>query len=230
MRFVFALVLPLIFLATPVHAETRECPGSATVIVYGEHRDYVMACSAAAKTIGFFREMGFMRETPMMISMKDSVQLEQGFAGEAYGQCDPAMGYIEVISYKSHQRLKTRDQMFGVRLNAALHESIIVYEVAHALADMHFSEREMHGAVHEYIAYVVQIATLPEVTRRNVLRRHSVAALDDEKAINFFNYTDGPQVFGVRSYKHFMQQRDHNYYLLRLFAGDSPAYQQGLDI
>jgi hypothetical protein len=230
MRFVFGLVLPLIFLGTPVHAETRECPGSATVIVYDEHRDYVMACSAAAKTIGFFREMGFMAETPMMISMKDSVQLEQGFAGEAYGHCDPALGYIEVISYDRHERLKTRDQMFGVRLNPALHESIIVHEVAHALADIHFSVLEIPGAVHEYIAYVAQIATLPEVTRRNVLRRYADAAFHDEKAINFFTYLDGPQIFGVRSYKHFMQQRDHNFFLLRLFAGDSSAYQQGLDI
>ncbi|MDH3700578.1 MAG: hypothetical protein OEU46_04620 [Alphaproteobacteria bacterium] len=230
MRFVLGLVLPLMFLGTPVQAEMRECPGSATVIVYEDHRDYVMACSATAKTIGFFRELGFLTETPMMIAMKESVQLERGFAGEAYGQCDPALGYIEVLSYESHQRMKTRDQIFGVRLNAALHESIIVHEVAHALADIHFSVMESPGAVHEYIAYVAQIATLPEVTRRNVLRRHSVAALASEKAINVFNYANGPQVFGVRSYKHFKQQHDYNHYLRRLFSGDSQAYQQGLDI
>ena len=230
MRLVLGLIVPLVFFGMPAQADIRECPGSATVIVYDDHRDYVMACSAAAKTIGFFREIGFMRETPMMISMKETIRLEHGLAGEAYGQCYPALGYIEVLSYDSHRRMKTEHQVFGVRLNAALHESIIVHEVAHALADIHFSVLDIPGAVHEYIAYVAQIATLPEVTRRNVLRRHSVRALNDERAINVMNYLEGPQAFGVRSYKHFIRQRDQNFYFLRLFAGDSDAYQYGQDI
>lgn len=224
MRFLLGLVLPLIVAALPAHSETRVCPGSETVVVYDDYQDFLLTCNAAAKTVTFFKEIGFAADTPMMIAVRDRVVLEGGLAGEAFGQCDPASGYIEVLSYRSHAKFRAESQAFGVRLNPALHESIVVHEVAHALAAIHFSVIEVPLPVHEYVAYVAQIATLPERVRRTVLRRYPVTGFTDDLAINLVNYFFEPQGFGVRAYKHFVALRDRRMHLARLFSGESLAF------
>jgi hypothetical protein len=69
---------------------------------------------------------------------------------------------------------------------------------------------------HEYIAYVVQLATLPDVLQQQLLASFSNPAFYHEREINGIFLQLDPEVFAVKAYRHFVTQSDPQTFFQRL--------------
>jgi hypothetical protein len=53
------------------------------------------------------------------------------------------------------------DTVLGLPVDAVLYASIFAHEVAHAVIHQNLDGRKLSFAAHEYLAYAVQLGTLP---------------------------------------------------------------------
>nr|WP_152206359.1 DUF6639 family protein [Marinobacter changyiensis] len=79
---------------------------------------------------------------------------------------------------------------------------------------------------HEYIAYVVQLATLPVALRQQLLVLFGNPAFQNEREINRIFLQLDPEVFTVKAYRHFIAHPDSQAFFQRLLNSrfSSPRY------
>lgn len=67
-----------------------------------------------------------------------------------------------------------------------------------------------------YIAYVVQLATLPETFREQLLAEFDNPAFQHERQMSRIFLQMAPEVFAVKAYRHFVAQPDPTAFFQRL--------------
>lgn len=113
---------------------------------------------------------------------------------------------IEVLSPAACRR-RGGGHLFGLELDPALYRSIIVHEVAHLVARFNGEDALRDVAGQEYIAFTVQLGTLPEPLLERVLSRYDQPAFARETEITALLHALSPEVFAVKAWRHFRQPR-----------------------
>lgn len=207
MRWFLCLVFLAAALAQPAAAAERRCAGTNTTINAESAYDAYLACAGAADAAAFLSQHGFTVDTVMRVDVLDSVflHMEERPSFRVLGQFDAEQDRILVTSIDGQREMAKEKPIFGVSYDVALFRSVVAHEVAHAIAEDNFRVDEPTRLAHEYIAYVVQLATMPPRLRQLVLDRHPVRAFDSELEINPMLYGMNPDVFAVKSYGHFLR-------------------------
>jgi hypothetical protein len=85
------------------------------------------------------------------------------------GLYDARSAQVELLTFEQTRRQTLSDSLFGMQTNQGLYVSIVVHEMAHAIADQNFEVRPASLVAQEHIAYVAQLSTMEPALRAKVL-------------------------------------------------------------
>jgi hypothetical protein len=176
-----------------------------------------LICDAADETRAFFRAHG--------IDIKRSIHVRASDR-----QADPVLPHIGAYTLASktvrliglaqagHQ--VPENTLFGLPLNATLYQSVVVHELAHAVANQHFADSRPSLVAQEYIAYAAQLSTMEPATRQRILTSNKLPPYKSIDEMSSIYYAMNPNGFGIKAYLHFVSLDDPGRFLRRLLAGD----------
>ncbi|MDK8464479.1 DUF6639 family protein [Marinobacter sp. SS13-12] len=173
------------------------------VTVFSERADEgELACQAVGKTLTFMRRQGFRVDTEFTIDLVDRPLSLHGT--EVKGTYDSRSFQIEVPSFPQAQMMAQRRPPFRMSMSHTMWQSFVAHEVAHAVAQANFQVSKPSLEAHEYIAYVVQLATLPEAIRQQLLAAFDNPAFQHERQISRVFLQLSPEIFAVKAYLHYV--------------------------
>jgi hypothetical protein len=209
------LVALLLLVNAPGYSATRvACPVPGVTLFSDQAEDGELACQAVGATLAFMRGHGFRVDARFIIDLVDRPLSLHGT--EVTGTYDSRRFHIEVPSFSQAQLMAQRHLPFRMSMSRALWQSFVAHEVAHAVAQANFRVPKPSLEAHEYIAYVVQLATLPDVLQQQLLASFSNPAFYHEREINGIFLQLDPEVFAVKAYRHFVTQSDPQTFFQRL--------------
>ncbi len=205
MRFLLCLTVLAATFAAPAAAAERRCVGTNTTVTAESAYDAYLACAGAADALAFLAQHGFTVDTVMRVDIRDTVfvHAEEKPSFRVLGQYDTDEDVILVTSIAGQRKMAAEKPIFGIPYDDALFRSVVAHEVAHAIVEDNFELIKPSRMAHEYIAYIVQLATLPRHLRYQIFDHHQVPAFDSEWEINPMVYGFDPDVFAVKSYLHY---------------------------
>lgn len=220
----WVLVVLLLVNAPGYPATPVACPVPGVTLSSNRVDDGKLACQAVAATLAFMADHGFHANARFTIDVVDRpLSLHDT---EVTGTYDARRFHIEVPDFVQAQLMAQRHPPFRVGMSRAMWQSFVVHEVAHAVAQANFRVQRPPLTAHEYIAYVVQLATLPAPLRQELLTRFENVAFQFDREINATFLQLDPEVFAVKAYRHFVAQPDPADFLQGLLNGrlGSPRY------
>jgi len=208
------VLLLLLANASTFAAELITCAAPGVNVYSDQAKDGDLACQAVGSTLVFMKSMGFHVDTRFTIELVDHPLSLHG--SEVTGTYDSRHLYIKVPTFSQAQRVAVRHPPFGMLMSHEIWQSFIAHEVAHAVAQANFRVAKPGLAAHEYIAYVVQLATLPKDTRQELLERFDNSPFLHERQINRVFLELDPEVFAVKAYQHYLAQPEPSVFFQRL--------------
>lgn len=219
------LVALLWLVIAPGYSATRvACPVPGVTLFSERAEDGELACQAIGATLEFMRGQGFRVDARFTIDLVEHSLSLHGT--DVTGTYDSRSFHIEVPSFSQAQLMAQRHPPFRMSMNHALWQSFVAHEVAHAVAQANFRVTKPSLEAHEYIASVVQLATLPEALQQQLLASFDNPAFQHEREINRIFLQLNPEVFAVKAYRHFVAQPDPQAFFQRLLNRrlSSPRY------
>jgi hypothetical protein len=183
-------------------AEPTACPTAGVTVHHNNPVEGARVCEAVAETVAFMTAHGFEFTAPFSIAVVERVTQSQILT--TLGAFNARSRAIEILSYEAAIRFLPDNPPFGIPMNPELYRSFVVHEAAHAVAYPNFVRRPNLAAM-EYIAYTVQIATMPDPLRRQVLAGVQTEGFDEPKEIGDQLVLFDPARFAVKSYLHFIR-------------------------
>jgi hypothetical protein len=167
--------------------------------------DVAHACEASRRVTAFLGEARGMRlAAPVELEFAEVVEL--AFGGErvrVLGLADRAARWIRVTSMTAAWLRDPGRLMFGQPIDAELHTSLLVHEIAHVVIRDAAQGVDPGGAPSEYLAYVTQFATMAPDTRARILAAYPPGDFASTDEINDISHMMAPHAFGVRAWRHF---------------------------
>lgn len=185
--------------------------------VFGLHRDYDLVCYALGKTQAFFYKHGIDIKRPITVGLHD---VEMPNHVGYFGLFDAHAHRVDILSYDGLRHLMGKRQPFGMPMSEEMYISFSVHEFAHAVAEQNFSYHHDSLLVHEYLAYVTQLATMDEALRASILQRYDVPGFSDIGEMSPIYYQLDPNAFGVKAYKHYIGLENPVEFLRKLLSGE----------
>ena len=166
-----------------------------------EERDRV--CSGSAAAIAFLRAAGLVYHVDdLTIRPLPPGDVQEG--QPVIGCCNMLRNEIQVLSYDEAVVASRKfPPAFGIPMSPALWQSFVSHETAHAIAEQNFAVGVRRQTASEYIAEVVQLATLPPDLRKVILDHYEAKGFDDKREISMLLYEFDPAVFAVMAYRHY---------------------------
>jgi len=172
-----------------------------TRVVAASENEATPVCIAAMRALTFLHNCGISQKRPLEIDLVQRVT--HPFGGKAIATFDKSRGRIEILSTEMMQKLLRKDSTYSRMPVADVFDSIVTHEVTHAIWAGHLGERRLPHAAHEYAAYAVQIATMPEMRRERFLSSFADnRGGDDLSAFNEGYLALAPLAFGAAAYRH----------------------------
>ena len=116
---------------------------------------------------------------------------------------------------------------YGTSLSAPEHYAgVVAHEVAHAVfahaasANNTFTP-DLPATAHEYVAYVVQMMSFSETTRRRILARDPPAPVSNLFLFSFFLLYADPERFAVNAFAHFALPENGCSFIGRILRGEA---------
>jgi hypothetical protein len=106
--------------------------------------------------------------------------------------------------------------LFGLPIGYELHASFFAHETAHAVIDYNSNGQNPSVAAHEYTAFVVQIATLPQPIRERALHGLAAEPYRSLAEVSDIYLAIAPNRFAAKAYLHFQATKDKGALLRRL--------------
>ena len=219
-------------LASPERADGASCGSDSIRISGATAQEAELACAGIADAIGFFAARGFATDIAIDVSVdEDAVTVDDGgLAFPVLGRFHPDDDRIIMTSLASQRAMAQDRPAFRMPFAAAQFREVVAHETAHALAERNFSHADPSRLVHEYIAYIVQMATMAPTRRAAILGNYATGPFETVLEINPMVYGIAPDVFAVKAWLYFVEQPDGAAYLRRIMAEDLPAAAFTFDV
>jgi hypothetical protein len=197
-----------------------QCPGAPLRIEYRIEADLAHACEAWLRVANFLVvERGLRVHAPVDVVFADRVDLDVGtWSLRVLGWYDRSRRILRVTSTQADWLREPDRLMFGQPVDADLHISLIVHELTHAVLLDNFRIAAPGRVCGEYMAYVVQLATMEPGSRARALASYVERDFDSLDDITEVAHLMNPHEFGVRAYRHFMRG-GQDYILEEILAG-----------
>ncbi len=194
------VLLPVVAMAA---SEPIRCPGTGIQVPDWSTGERDRVCSGSAAAIVFLRTVGLAHHVENLTIrplLPGEVQEDQ----PVIGCCNTLRNEIMVLPYDAAVVASRKFRpAFGIPMSPALWQSFVSHETAHAVAEQNFAAGVRRQTASEYIAGVVQLATLPPDLRKLILDHYEAKGFDDEREISMALYDFDPAVFAVMAYRHY---------------------------
>lgn len=196
------------------------CPGapqgSTVEVEAGSPTDRILVCRGASKGLDFLSSHGFTLGRLIRIRLHDR---PIGGEGVHIGLFDARTGMVDLLTFEQAQRQCAEQPPFRTAMDAALYESFVVHEIAHAITARQATNGPVSRTAHEYIAYSAQLSTMATAKRAQILDRYRVRAFTGSQDMSATYYALDPSAFGVKAYRHFAALEDPAAFLKQLASG-----------
>jgi hypothetical protein len=200
------------------------CGGGVVTVIAGAAADREAGCAGAGRAIAVLDDLGLPVLGPIVVQVVDELVIANGVA--ALGTFDPRTRVVKVLARSAYSVGKADEGVLGLPLDDHLHASVFAHEVTHAVFHQHEARIPLSPAAHEYVAYSVQLTTLPPDHRRRVLERFKVSPFDNVEQVNGMILAFDPNGFGVKAFLHFQGAADQNAVLENLIRASRAAPRQ----
>ena len=197
-----------------------------------------MACKGVQSAVNYFKGLGYLEQFNINLVIQDEVKTPDldwrvfGFFNAAKNQIFMSTFGTDYTNARTVFYTDGDDPTTGLALNEELWTSIVTHEAAHAIVQQLWNKQEanqykiklglrLNSGPHEFVAYAVQILSLSDATRNELLAHYgeTANAFDYATHINSISHFSGPHKFGVRSYNYFMKNEGSE--LIRNIIGGS---------
>lgn len=203
------VLLGLLFLAglsMGISAEELQCKDSSIVVQGAELQSVQDGCEAVKNAARFFDSSGLSMPNDVRITIVDPQSTP--FLGEhETGNYDSRQNVICVLAYQPAVKATAANEPGLGRIATRAHwRSYITHELAHAAIHAGCDKDCSSRAIHEYVAAVAQIASLPKKQRSELLKPYrDLEPFHQLSEITEIYYAINPHYFAVKSYKHYQQ-------------------------
>ncbi len=195
-----------------------QCEGTAVVVNYDTIKDLELVCDAVKDVNKVAKKIGLSEGLDVSVSIIDRLTI--GYIGTPIALFEPANKKIQVLSMAGYKKSLLNYVIFDQKIDTELFKSIIIHELAHALAWNNMKTRRLNRGLHEYFAYVIQFALLDNIHRDKIIASTDVKAYTDLSEITEVYYYLSPKIFAIKSYKsylHFANSKDGWAHLSSIF-------------
>lgn len=182
--------------------ESPNCGYAGVAVAYTDRADLGMACAELAKTVAYFRKIGFEFEPRFSLTFAEPGKGKSVEGIVVHGYADTRSSKIEISPSSDREP-------WGLPWDSRMAASFLDHELAHIAVwqilgrDAERLPREWH----EFIAYAVQLDLMGPDLRAAVLAKLAdVRAFDELYAVNEFTYGMNPDGFAVAAYLTYRKQ------------------------
>jgi len=212
-----ALALGCVAPAVSLSAELA-CHRAGIVVTGAAAQDLQIACAGARDALAWLAPAGLTLERGPAISLV--AQLPAGDDKHALGRYDAQNNVVALLDYGAAVKAsECGPRAFKIPMSRALWQSYVAHEIAHATVRAHDTSRKLTVAQQEYVAAVVQLGTLPEALRGEILDNYDdYPAFGDPSEISDLYYYMAPCEFAVKAYRHYLQPGNGPAFISRIFS------------
>jgi len=190
------------------------CGGDAVTVIAQSSADRDAACTGAERAFAVLDRLGLPVLSPIVIHVVDEITVMHG--ASALGIYDPKTRLVKVLARSAYSVGSTDEAVLGLPFDEDLHASVFAHEVTHAVFHQYEERIPLSPVAHEYVAYSVQLTTLPADHRQRILDRFKVSPFTNVSQVNGTLFAFDPNGFGVKAYLHFRDAADQHAVLRRL--------------
>ena len=192
----------------------------------GSAEERTLVCDGAAKARAFFSSLGIELKRRIRLQLQEA---EIEGRRSHLGSYDAASDRVDLLTLEQAKALTVDDALFGLQMDERLYESLVVHEVAHAIAGQQFGLRPAPLVSQEYIAYVAQFSTMDPAIRSRILRAYTLEAFAGLEEMSSTYYALDPSRFGVKAWLHFQALDDRGGFIRDLLSGAIRPAAEDLD-
>ncbi len=123
--------------------------------------------------------------------------------GDAFGSFDAERQAIRIVDTATCRKMANSNAAYASLPFSEFYQSIVVHEIAHQFFRSHLKDKKASHAAHEYVAYALQIASLPPRARNQLLNSFPDEPPEDLAPFVEMLLLMSPMYFGVLAYHHF---------------------------
>ncbi len=178
-------------------------------------------CDIAGSALPVLEQCLLKLVDPVTISFSGELGNPDELCFGLYHQGDE---WIELLEPKAFEQAHT-DSKSWAALPAAEHfDAIVVHEFTHALVDQTALVERACSADEEYIAYAMQLSTLPDSARDALIAASGVSQPVPVESINQVMFGLSPVSFAVRSWLHFQEPENGCGFVKKIIRGEATLW------
>jgi hypothetical protein len=172
---------------------------------------------AANRALQLFAHCGLAAKRTVHVRIQDEVH--HPHSGLVFGLFDPTK---EVVRIARRARLPEliKQTPYATLPLEDFYASLVVHEVVHALMHQHQSKLATSQSAYEYLAYALQIETMPPAVRSTFLEPFKPAEFSSDIMLNDFLLFLKPQYFAARAHALFSRANDRCAHIHALLNGE----------
>jgi hypothetical protein len=198
------LVIAFVALALGAGAVAAQtlCPNGQVTVHSTDTALSDRVCLASDKAFALYETCEVSLSTPIAIHIRDHI------ANDCFGLFHCGQARIDVLSPDAIAAMRNPDGLFATIPLKQMFDSIVVHELTHALYDATPCPSESCIATAEYLAYALQIASLPDTTRAAVAAGIAEGREVQRESISGIMYLFAPDNFALNAWGHYSQVPD----------------------
>ncbi len=196
-----ALALALAVTAQVAKAASGDCPASGVVVRIEGQGSHAAICRGAEVAVTFFRRCGL--ENAPDVEVRIEPELQPVLGAPAFALYDAPRALILIADKAASRRAFHRQPRFRGLAFGELYASLIAHETAHRLIAQRMSPVPLGLLEHEYIAGVVQLASLSPTTRHVLSQRMNLRSTLTTDDFSSTYYYLNPLAFAVQAHRHY---------------------------
>lgn len=185
----------------------KKCPNQSMVdVIAGDTETVTMICEASELALGLLEQYDLSPKRQIFVEV-----IEQGIdhlGYKAFGSYDIRKDKIQVMSFRSIIENYNTPTMYDEPFDRIHYLGTIVHEITHAVFHHHSTADAPGPAPQEYLAHAIQLSSLPEERRNQVILANDEPAWMSGDAISDIYMALQPGRFAVKSYKHLISMNE----------------------
>lgn len=198
------ICIPLIaaFTVLPVlaHADSVVCEGADVSVTASEDLLAQSVCDTVQRTITLLEQCGLQLSEPIDISILDDLPK---FGDNCFGYYECDGNHISLRSPVSIANVSAQSVLYTGLDPIVILNSLVAHEVAHAAFAQSTGEDAAFLANHEYVAYAVQMWSLPPLVRDEIVASFGQDEPVEPIRLNELVAVMAPEKFAALAWQHF---------------------------
>jgi len=193
------------------------CPGTSITIRADNDAAAARICAAAIWTRSFLERCDFQQRRNLTIEVVEELRHPLGVPVIAL--FDGNSWKIQISTYDVTQSLILPSSVYHRLAPQDVYDSLVVHEVAHALFRERAAGFQLPVTAHEYVAYAIQIASLPPESRELFLSSFPRQTPGGYAMFNDIYLAISPLGFAANAYRHLFRDANPCETLKRIATG-----------